>query len=371
VFRKPLRAVLTLGSLVVAFFLFGLLQSVDHAFSAAASSDAAERLITTARYSIIDDLPISHLTQIRAVDGVASATHSTWFGGVYQERRNFFAKFPVDASEYLTMYEEAIISPEAKRAFANSRSGVLVTSDIAERFEWDVGDRIPIIGDIYRTQDGEPWQFDLVGTFDWPEDSNSGSVMLINYDYFDEQRQQRGLVGWFITRVEDPSRAEEVAAAIDALFLNSENETKTSTEQEFQLSFARQIGNIGLIVKAILGAVFFTILIITGNTMSQAIRERTSELAVLKTLGFTNAAVLTLVLAEALMLCVLGGGLGLALAAAIEPVLAAVAPFPGIALTTNSLLAGLGLIVALAIVVGLPSGLRAMRLSIVDALGGR
>lgn len=371
VFRRRLRAALTLGSLAVAFFLFGLLQSIEHAFSPAAVDEASDRLITTARYSIIDDLPISHLTRIRAVPGVESATHSTWFGGVYQDPKNFFPKYPVAPSDWFAMYREAIVSEQTLQRFEDTRTGVLVTRDLAERFDWTVGERIPIIGDIWRTPDESPWLFDLVGTFDWPADSTNGPAMLINYDYFDETRRRRGQVGWFVSRVRDPQRAGEVAAAIDALFLNSEHETKTATEQEFTLNFARQLGNVGFIVRAILGAVFFTILIITGNTMSQAIRERTSELAVLKTLGFTHGGVLALVLAEALCLCLLGGGLGLALAALAEPALARVAPFPGIALTPASLAGGLGLIVLLAVIVGLPPGWRAVRLSIVDGLRGR
>lgn len=375
VFRRKVRAALTLGSLFVAFLLFGLLQAVSTAFTAGVGVDGADRMITSGRYSIIDLLPISHMREIATVDGVSDVTHSTWFGGVYQDPSNFFAKFPVDPVGFFELYDEAIISDEAKRRFREQRSGVLVTRDLAERYEWEVGDRIPIIGDIWRTPDGGPWQFDLVGTFTWPDDSTNGPQMLINYEYFDEVRVDRGqgLVGWFISRMEDPSQAQATAAAIDRMFLNGENETKTATESDFQLSFARQIGDIGMIVTGILGAVFFTIVLITANTMGQAVRERTSELAVLKTLGFTNGGVLALVLGESLLICLLGGGAGLALALLLEPGLAeGLGGFlPGFAITAESVLAGFGLILALALVVGLPPGLRAMRLSIVDALGGR
>jgi putative ABC transport system permease protein len=373
-FRKKVRATLTIASLFVAFLLFGLLQAVNHAFTAGVSVDGADRLITQGRYSIIDVLPISHAREIAAVEGVEAVTHSTWFGGVYQDRNNFFAKFPVDPEEYFRLYDEAIVSDAAKQAFRDTRTGVLVTEDLAERFGWTVGDRIPIIGDIWPTPDGGPWQFDLVGTFAWPEDSTNGPLMLINYDYFDETRARgRGVVGWFITRLEDPAAAERVSAAIDQRFLNSENETKTATEQEFQLNFARQIGDIGLIVTGILGAVFFTIVIVTGNTMSQAVRERIPELAVLKTLGFGNGALLALVLAESLLMCLIGGGLGLGLAVFLEPGLAAGAAgfLPGLALTPQAVTTGLALALLLGLVVGFFPALRAMRLSIVDALGGR
>ncbi|MEO0423167.1 MAG: FtsX-like permease family protein [Pseudomonadota bacterium] len=375
VFRYPVRALLTLGSLFAAFFLFGVLQAVNTAFTAGVGIDGADRMITTGRYSIIDLMPVSHQARIAAVEGVSGVTHSTWFGGVYQDKSNFFAKFPVDPEGYFELYDEAIISEEAKTAFRNQRSGVLVTRDLAEKFDWTVGQRIPIIGDIWRTPDNEPWLFDLVGTFEWPRGSTNGPLMLINYNYFDEVRGDgaRGLVGWFISRMDDPQVAEDTAASIDQVFLNSDNETKTATERDFQLSFARQLGNIGVIVSAILGAVFFTIVLLTANTMGQSVRERTSEFAVLKTLGFTNGGVLGLVLTESVLIALLGGGAGLLVAIALAPFVgqALAGVLPGFALTTESVLLGLGLTVLLGLGVGLLPSLRAMRLSIVDALGGR
>jgi putative ABC transport system permease protein len=374
-FRKPVRAWLTLASLYVAFLLFGLGQGVSQAFSAGVSVEGAGRLITQGRYSIIDLLPISHARQMESVGGVSQVIHSTWFGGVYQDRNNFFAKFPVDPNTYFEVYDEAIISPQARQAFSDTRTGVLVTSDLAERFEWSLGDRIPIIGDIWRTPDDGPWQFDLVGTFDWPEGSPNGPMMLINYDYFDEVRgaRGRGAVGWFVTRLQNPDDAERVAAAIDQQFLNSENETKTATEQEFQLNFVRQIGDIGLMVTGILSAVFFSIIMVTGNTMGQSVRERIPELAVLKTLGFTNTAVMGLVLAESLLMCLIGGAVGLGLAVMLAPGIAKglTSFLPGFALTSQAVATGFGLAVLLGLLVGILPALRAMQLSIVDALGGR
>lgn len=373
-FRKRARAILTMASLVVAFLLFGLLQAVQSAFVAGVDVSNAGRLITNGRYSIIDLLPISHAQRIAATPGVEAVTHATWFGGQYQDPANFFPKFPVEPEAYLDLYPEIMLSAAQREAFINTRTGVVVAKGLADRFQWSIGDRIPIIADIWQGKDGNTWQFDLVGIYELPEDSNLGDSMLINYSYFDENRAgAQGQVGWFISRMSDPNQAGEVAAAIDQQFLNSNNETKSATEQEFFLSFAKQIGNIGLIVTAILGAVFFTIVLVTGNTMSQAVRERIPELAVLKTLGFSNQKVLALVLSESVLLSLIGGGIGLLIAFVLVPGVAqAMRGFlPGMAFTPGAL--GLGVVVAvvLGVVVGLFPALKAMRLSIVDALGGR
>lgn len=373
-FRKRARTILTMASLLVAFLLFGLLQAVQSAFVAGVDVSNAGRLITNGRYSIIDLLPISHAQRIAATPGVQAVTHATWFGGQYQDPANFFPKFPVEPEAYLDLYPEIMLSAAQREAFMNTRTGVVVAKGLADRFQWSIGDRIPIIADIWQGKDGNTWQFDLVGIYELPEDSNLGDSMLINYSYFDENRAgAQGQVGWFISRMSDPNQAGEVAAAIDQQFLNSNNETKSATEQEFFLSFAKQIGNIGLIVTAILGAVFFTIVLVTGNTMSQAVRERIPELAVLKTLGFSNQKVLALVLSESVLLSLIGGGLGLLLAFVLVPGVAqAMRGFlPGMAFTPGAL--GLGVVVAvvLGVVVGLFPALKAMRLSIVDALGGR
>jgi len=373
-FRKRARTILTMASLLVAFLLFGLLQAVQSAFVAGVDVSNAGRLITNGRYSIIDLLPISHAQRIAATPGVEAVTHATWFGGQYQDPANFFPKFPVEPEAYLDLYPEIMLSAAQREAFVNTRTGVVVAKGLADRFQWSIGDRIPIIADIWQGKDGNTWQFDLVGIYELPEDSNLGDSMLINYSYFDENRAgAQGQVGWFISRMSDPNQAGEVAAAIDQQFLNSNNETKSATEQEFFLSFAKQIGNIGLIVTAILGAVFFTIVLVTGNTMSQAVRERIPELAVLKTLGFSNQKVLALVLSESVLLSLIGGGLGLLLAFVLVPGVAqAMRGFlPGMVFTPGALLLGIVVAVVLGVVVGLFPALKAMRLSIVDALGGR
>ncbi len=371
-FRKKARTLLTLASLFIAFMLFGLLQAVNHAFESGVSISGAGRLITNGRYSIIDNLPISHVQRIRSLQSVASVTHASWFGGTYQDPANFFAKFPVEPEQYLAMYPELSLSEAQKQAFIDNRTATIVSRSLAERFNWKIGDRIPIVADIWPGKNGNTWEFELVGIYDIAKDSNYADALLFRYDYFDENRVfGQGLVGWIITRLSDPNKSAEVAAAIDQMFLNSNNETKTATEQDFLLSFAKQVGNIGLIVTGILGAVFFTILLVTGNTMSQTVRERIPELAVLKTIGFTNHGILGLILSESVLMTLIGGGLGLLTAMLVVPGAADAlrSLLPGMFLTYSSVLYGMLLALFLGVFVGAIPAIKAMRLNIVDALG--
>jgi putative ABC transport system permease protein len=372
-FRKKFRTILTLLSVVVAFLLFGLLQAVNEAFEAGAEQARADRLITNSRYSIIEMLPISYLPRIEAVPGVKDVAFASWFGGSYQERPAQFGVFPVEPERYLRVVPEIDLPEEALERWRTMRDGAVVGRSLAERYGWQVGDRVTLVADIWPQRDGgNEWNFEIAGIFTSPDSEQTEGALLFRWEYFDEARQYaRGTVGWFLLQVEDPDRAEEVAQAVDALFANSSNETKTQTEKAFAQGFARQFGDIGLIVTAILGAVFFTILVLTGNTMAQAVRERIPELAILKTLGFSDRAVLGLVVAEALALIVLGGLLGLGLAAAaLGGLSAALAGFGIQGISLSVLASGLAVMVALSLAVGLPPALRAMRLRVVDALGG-
>jgi putative ABC transport system permease protein len=372
-FRKKFRTILTLLSVVVAFLLFGLLQAVNEAFEAGAEQARADRLITNSRYSIIEMLPISYLPRIEAVPGVKDVAFASWFGGSYQERPAQFGVFPVEPERYLRVVPEIDLPEEALERWRTMRDGAVVGRSLAERYGWQVGDRVTLVADIWPQRDGgNEWNFEIAGIFTSPDSEQTEGALLFRWEYFDEARQYaRGTVGWFLLQVEDPDRAEEVAQAVDALFANSSNETKTQTEKAFAQGFARQFGDIGLIVTAILGAVFFTILVLTGNTMAQAVRERIPELAILKTLGFSDRAVLGLVVAEALALIALGGLLGLGLAAAaLGGLSAALAGFGIQGISLSVLASGLAVMVALSLAVGLPPALRAMRLRVVDALGG-
>lgn len=374
--RKKVRTLLTLLSVAAAFALFGMLDAVRVAFDSPRNLVGIDRLITSSRLSLIQPLPFADLARIRSVPGVKSVTYASWFGGIYQDPKNFFANFPVEPESYLDMYPEQVLPQAQRQAFINTRTGAIVGQSLADQFGWKIGDKIPLKATIYPNRDGSPvWTFDLVGIFHAfePELRGSEKQMLFHHDYFDEGRAQgEGMVGWYIERVADPAQADRVARAIDQQFANSAFETRTQSEREFQLSFAKQIGDIGLIVKAIMGAVFFTLVLLTGNTMAQSIRERIPELAVLKTVGFTNRAVLLLVLAEAVLLLLIGGLLGMGMARLSLPAIrAATSGQFDLTMQTQTWILSLGLMAVIGIAVGLPPALKAMRMSVVDALAGR
>jgi putative ABC transport system permease protein len=375
-FRKKARTVLTLLSIVVAFALFGLLQAVQVAFESGADAADAKRLLTTARYSIIEPLPMSYLRRIEQVPGVVGVASANWFGAKYQNESNAFPVFVVDPTRYLDMYPEFTIERAHREAFARTRTGAIAGKRLADRFGWKVGQKLPISSEIHPRSDGSlNWEFDLVGILDADDPAVQGNtdMVLINVAYFDEARQfGRGKTGWYIVRVADSTQARAISATIDTLFTNSPDETKTQPEKEFALGFAKQIGDIGALVTRILIAVFFTILILTGNTMAQSIRERIPELAILKTLGFSDGKVTALVLAEAVLLLILGGAIGMAAAVAAMPALngSTGGRFPPLFVGPETWLLAAAIAALVALCIGLPPALRANRLKIVDALSG-
>lgn len=372
--RRKTRTILTLLSVLVAFVLFGLLSALQYAFSLGADVANADRLVTIHRVSLIQPLPISYWQRIRATPGVADVTHANWFGGYYQERRNQAPQFPVEAESYLRIYPELRLPQEQREAWLANRTGAIVGRSLAEQFGWKVGDRIPIQATIWTKKDGgRVWEFDIDGIFDVDAERGGDAYLLFHYDYFNEARAfGKDQVGWFVLRVAEEADAAAVAAAIDQQFANSPAETKTSTERAFAESFARQFGDIGLIVSGVLGAVFFTILLVAGNTMSHAVRERIPELAVLKTLGFTDGSVFALVLAESLSIVLIGGVLGMALAwVAVGGLAQAVSAYlPGLFIPGEALGRALLYIVLVGLVAGLFPALQARRLTIIEALGG-
>ncbi len=375
-FRKKARTILTLLSIVIAFLLFGLLQAVQVAFESGADAADAKRLLTTARYSIIEPLPMSYLRRIEQVPGVVGVAYADWFGAKYQNESNTFPVFAVDPERYLDMYPEFTISREQREAFARTRTGAVAGRRLADRFGWHVGQKLPISSEIHPKTDGSlDWEFDLVGIIDAEDPAVRGNtdMVLINVAYFDEARQiGKGKTGWYIVRVADSTQARSISAAIDALFANSPDETKTQPEKEFAIGFAKQIGDIGALVTRILIAVFFTILILTGNTMAQSIWERIPELAILKTLGYSDGKVTALVLAEAMLMLALGGAIGMGAAVASMPALNASTGgrFPPLFVGLETWLLAAALAAIVALVIGLPPALRANRLKIVDALAG-
>ena len=372
-FRKKLRTLLTLLSLWSAFVLLGLLQSVNSLFSGGADFLGANRLITQARTSFTQPLPMRLMAQIESVPGVNRVSHSQFFGGQYQDPKNFFPQFVVNPQRLFDTYPEWVLPDDAKRNFVSTQDGAIAGKLLAEKFGWKVGDTIPLNSFIWTKQDGSrTWEWKLVGIFDgrnteWKE---RAGLMYLNYGQFDEGRNPRakGLAGVFVVQVNDPNQSERIAAAIDAKFENSADETKTQSEQEFQLGFIRQLGDIGFIVNLITSAVFFSILFLTGVSMSQAVRERIPELAILKVLGFKDRTVMLLVLAEAFLLCFLGALTGMFSASLIATTLP-----PEFPISTDSrvwIIAGISVLV-LSLLIGVPPALRALRIKIVDALAGR
>jgi putative ABC transport system permease protein len=369
--RKKIRTLLTLASIFVAFVLFGYLAAIRTALSAGVDVAGADRLVVRHKVSIIQLLPASYEADIEGVEGVAEATFAVWFGGIYQEPRNFFPQMVVNPEEYLSLYPEFVLSPEAREAWLRTRTGAVVGRTTAERFGFQVGDKIPLQATFWTHGGGNKiWEFDLVGIYDGARQGVDTTQFLFRYDYFDEARDYlRGWVGWYIVRIGDPGRAASVAKAIDDGFANSPAETKAETEGAFVKAFADQIGNIGAIMKAILSAVFFTILLVAGNTMAQSVRERTGELAVLKALGFTDGRVLGLVLAEALALAALAGFAGLGLSYFLislgDPT---GGNLPLFFFPARDVITGVLLVLALGFATGILPALQAGRLRIADAL---
>jgi putative ABC transport system permease protein len=375
--RRKVRTIFTLLSIVVAFLLFGMLESVDYAFSHPGNdATGADKLITVNKYSITLSLPFTDVQEVRAIPGVAEVTWITWFGAYYQESKNFIFALPIDTDSYFKVHNnELLVADDAMAAFRNTRSATLVNSALMKKFGWKVGDRIPLHSTIWtqKPSGSLDWTFDIVGSYDAKDPAQAAQMasnLLFHYELFDEGRSfGKGNVGWLEERISDPSRAAELSTRIDALFANSSNETKTQPAKEFTMTFLKQYGDIGFVLRAILGAVFFTLLFLTGNTMVQSVRERIPELAVLKTLGFSNVTVLSLVIAESLLLCVFAALVGLALSCGTLPVIKQ--GLPGVELSPWALVPGIGVAVLLALVVGVPPALRAMRLNIVDALADK
>ena len=375
-FRSKTRTLLTLMSVVAAFLLFGMLDSVRVAFNTGGNLAGSKRLVVASRLSITQMLPYSLLSQIEAVPGVQRVAYAAWFGGIYRDPKNFFPNFSVSPN-YFDMYPEYVLPAAQKAAFAADRTGAIVGESLAKRNGWKLGDTVPLQATIFPQKDGSnAWPLKIDGIFTVKDAKRRGeeNQLWFHWKYFDEANQYvNGRVGWYMVELADMNQADRVAQAIDAISANYDHETKTQTEQAFNQAFAKQFADIGLIVTAIMGAVFFTLLLLTGNTMAQAVRERIPELAVLKTIGFSNRSVLWLVLAESMLLVVLGGLIGLALAALLMPIVSAgsggMIQLPTV--LPQTWLLGLGLMLLIGAVVGALPALRAMRLNIVDALAGR
>ena len=372
--RKKARTFLTFASVMFAFLIFGVLSMLRTAFSMGVDVANEDRLVVRHRVSLFQLLPQSYEADMEEIPGVVDAVHMTWFGGVYQEPSNWMSlQSPVEPAEYLDMYPEIVLTEEAKTRWIGTPNGAIAGRAVAERLGWSVGDRIPLRPTVWR-QEGRgvaAWEFELVGIYRSDEPGIDENRFLFRYDFFDEARSEgQGQVGWFTVRIADPDRAPEIAAAIDEAFRNSPAETKSEPEGAFAAGFANQVGNVGLIVTSILGAVFFTILLVAGNTMAQSVRERIGEIGLLKALGFTPARVQRLVLMESVTLVTTAGFLGMLLAAGLERALrpSLSASFPGLYLRPEDLVLGFGVAVTTGLAVGAFPAWRAMRLETALAL---
>jgi len=369
--RRKLRTTLTLLSVFVAFMLFAFLGAIQEAFLGGVALAGQDRLITRHKVSLIQTLPQSYKARIKGIDGVIDVCHYTWFGGIYQDKKNFFPNMLVEPEVFLEMFPEYILKDSEKKAWLATRTGAIVGRVTADRFKWKIGDRIPLQSPIWGQPAGQTqWEFEISGIYDGAKKGTDINGLYFHYDYFEEARQQdKGQVGWFAVKIADPDKAADLAVKIDAEFANSPYETRTEPEGAFAAGFAQQVGDIASIVMAVVGAVFFTILLVAGNTMAQSVRERTAELGVLKALGFTNFRVMILVLLESCFISLLGGLGGLGISWVI---ISSGNPVPSLLpvfyLPAQTLVEGALFAVALGIAAGLLPAWQAMRLSISNAL---
>jgi len=365
-FRKKIRTSLTAGSFAAALFLFGILAVVRGAFHQGVEVAGADRLVVVNKVSIIQPLPLSYRDRLLRIPGVTQATFANWFGGVYQDERNFFPQFAIDREHYRQMFPEFVISDDQWQAFLADREGAIVGEALAKRFKWKVGERIPINGTIFPGT----WEFNIRGIYRGKRPEDDTTQFWFRWDYLDERTPfRKGLVGWYMVRIANPDDAVRIVKAIDAEFANSPWETKTDTERAFAASWVKQMGNIEFLILTIGGVVFFTLLLVSGNTMAIAVRERVRELAVLKAVGFSDRFVLILVMAETLVVAAVGGGVGLVLAKLFtlrgDPT-GGLLPF--FYLPPDAVVLGFGLAAAVGLLSGILPALTAMRLRVVDAL---
>jgi putative ABC transport system permease protein len=373
-FRRKLRAVLMIVSILVAFLIFGVLAGVHASFTSGEDRAQADRLVVVNKVNFTQPLPVAYYNRVRSVPGVRQVTHSNWFGGYYQDPKNFLVAIASEPATLLDVYaSDYDLAPEARQAFIRTRTGAIVGEAMARRWGWKVGDRIPVSSNIFSQKNGShTWDFDIVGVFKGKAPQVNTDVMFFQYDYFDETRSfGKDTIGWIILQTANPADNDRVAKAIDAMFVNSVAETSTDTEKAFNKAFAAQLGNIALIVTLVVGAAFVTILMIVGNTMALTIRERTREIGVMKTLGFSGGRILRFVLGESVLLALLGGLPGLALAALamawLQPSVSNM--LPGFALTPGIAAEAVALMLALGLVTGIVPALNAMHMKIATALG--
>ena len=369
VWRRKFRTTFTLLSIFVAFLLFGILMTIRTAFSLGVDIAGLDRLILIHKVSLIMPLPRAYQAQLQQVPGVDVVTHQSWFNGIYQDPQNFFANIAVEPEPFLKIYPEFTLPPDQVKTWLADRQGAIVGKDLAERFGWKIGDRVPLTGTIYQPKPGQAWEFNVSGIYDGG-DGVDKTQFFFRYDYLAENSQfGDGQVGWYVVKIADAARSVELSRTFDGMFANSSAETKTTTEKGFVESFASQIGDIGAIMIAISSTVLLMFGLVAASTMAQSVRERTSELAVLKTLGFSGGAIVALVFAESLFIALVGGGLGLVVAwLFVQGGDPTGGLLPIFVLPMRDIMLGVALMVTMGVLAGVMPAVGAMRLRITDAL---
>ncbi|MFN7972947.1 MAG: FtsX-like permease family protein [Acidobacteriota bacterium] len=364
--RRKTRTMLTIGSYVVALFLFGFLVGIRESLLGGMELGSAERLGVINKTSLINPLPLSYGEKLLSIPGITGCTHMSWFGGVYVDEKNFFPQFAIDPATYLALFPEFKVPADQWKALCEDKAGCIAGKKTAARFHWTIGQKIPIQGGIFPGL----WEFKLRGIYEGTRKEDDESQFWFRWDYLDESvpPDQKSYVGWYTVRVQHPDAAVALAKKIDEMFANSAWPTHTQTEKAMAASFINEIGNIGFLLTSVGTVVFFTLLLVTGNTMATAVRERTRELAVMKTLGFTDATVMALVLLESLVVAILGGGAGLVLAERLTTVDITAGKLPPLFIPPSALASGVALTLAMGLLAGALPAVLAMRLKVVDAL---
>jgi putative ABC transport system permease protein len=369
--KRKLRTALTALSILVAFLLYGYLSAIKTALDGGNFGAGGEdRLIVRNRLSITQPIPGTYERRIAMIPGVTTVARASWFGGIYQDPKNFFGQLAVVPEDYLRVHPEYLISEDEKKAWFSTKNGAIAGRPLAEKYGWKVGDHIPLKATIWVKKDGSiNWDFTLVGIYDGAKPGTDTNEFLFRDDYFDDARLwDKGKVLWYVVQV-NPANTVDVARRIDNEFADSSVETKTESEGAFNQGFAKQVGDVGVMMLGVLGPVFLTIVLIAANTMRQSVRERTAELATLKAMGFRDGRIIALVLAESCFLAGLGGGLGLGIAwlliSAGDPTRGGL---PAFQFPTLDLLKGVGLVVVLGAVTGIVPAVQAMRIQVAEAL---
>jgi len=366
--RSKRRTFLTTFSIAIALFLFCTLRTVITSFEASLRASEATRLVVRHGASLVFPLPLAYKERLAQVPGVTGITYGNWFGGVYQDPKNQFAQFAMDVPTMFDLFPETVVPPDQLRAFRAERTSCLIGRGLVKKFGWKIGDTVPIIGTIYPGD----WRFVVRGIYEGKTKDVDENTLFFHWDYLNESLPEgrKNYVGIYWLRIASPSMAAAVSDRVDAMFQNSSQPTKTETEKAFQAGFISMIGNVQLLLTILGSAIVFAIMLVTVNTMMMAARERTTEIAVLKTLGFSDGLILRLVRGEALLVSLLGGVLGCGLAALIfhELDFTGGGFFPNFRVLPQTILAGLILAMVMGLLSGLVPAVSAARLRIANAL---